>query len=81
MKLLMETLLGGIADEALPHSRVYLEVVYEEQFIVFVTRSVLKDEVDVKLLATLEALVQQQRGVSESVIDGDLMKLTLKFKK
>ena len=27
MKLLMETLLGGIADEALPHSRVYLEVV------------------------------------------------------
>ena len=81
MKLLMETLLGGIADEALPHSRVYLEVVYEEQFIVFVTRSVLKDEVDVKLLATLEALVQQQRGVFESVIDGDLMKLTLKFKK
>ena len=34
-----------------------------------------------KLLAALEALVQQQRGVFESVIDGDLMKLTLKFKK
>ena len=81
MKRLIETLLDGIAAESLPHSRVYLEVVCEEQFIVFVTRSVLKDEVDMQLLAALEALVQQQRGVFESVIDGDLMKLTLKFKK
>lgn len=81
MKLLMETLLGTIADEALPHSRVYLEMICEDQTVILVTRSVLKDEVDVKLLAALEALVQQQRGVFESVIDGDLMKLTLKFKK
>lgn len=81
MKLLVETLLGGIADEALPHSRVYLEMIYEDQTVIFVTRSVLKDEVDVKLLAALEALVHQPRGAFESLIDGDLMKLTLKFKK
>lgn len=81
MKRLIETLLDGIAAESLPHSRVYLEVVCEEQFIVFVTRSVLKDEVDMQLLAALEALVQQQRGIFDSLIDGDLMKLTLKFRK
>lgn len=81
MKLLVETLLGAIADEALPHSRVYLEMIYEGQTVIFVTRSVLKDEVDMKLLAALKALVQQQRGAFESLIDGDLMKLTLKFGK
>ena len=56
-------------------------MICEEQTAILITRSVLKDEVDVRLLAALEALVQQQRGGFESVIDGDLMKLTLKFKK
>lgn len=81
MTLLMKTLLAGIVEDAVDHSRVYLEMSCEENFVVFITRSVLADEANMTTLAAIEALTKQQRGTFEPLIDGDLMKLTLRFKK
>ncbi|MDE5977570.1 MAG: hypothetical protein K2G70_03780 [Turicibacter sp.] len=81
MKVLLESLIEVIASQSLPDSRVYLELIEEEQRVMLVTRSVLKEEVDVKLLIALEALVKHQSGTFESLIDGDLMRLTLTFRK
>lgn len=81
MKLLIQTLLEEISSDALDHSRVYLEMMCEDEQVKLITRSVLKDEANSTQLTALEALVGQQRGTLETLIDGDLMKLTITLKK
>ena len=81
LKLLMDSLLRGIATSALQQTRVYLQLAESEDLVVFTTRSVIRSEVNETWPASLNQLAEYMDAQLEVVIDGDLLKMDLAFKK
>ncbi|MCI8702575.1 MAG: hypothetical protein HFE53_09780 [Turicibacter sp.] len=81
LKLLMDSLLMGIATSALQQTRVYLQLAESEDLVVFTTRSVIRSEVNETWPASLNQLAEYMDAQLEVVIDGDLLKMDIAFKK
>ncbi len=59
----------------------YLQLAESEDLVVFTTRSVIRSEVNETWSASLNQLAEYMDAQLEVVIDGDLLKMDLAFKK